>query len=457
MLFVKDKSFYRSFFRMMFVIALQNVIVYGVNLADNIMIGQYSENAMAGVNLANQIQFLLQMLVAGAAEGISVLASRSWGAKEIGPIRSLLAIGARVAILIPLILWAAAFFFPQACLGLFSNDAAVIAEGVDYLRIVSFSYICFGVSTVLLTLMRSVETVFLGFWISLSTLFVNIGLNYTLIGGHFGAPALGIRGAAIATLVARILEMLIALVYVFVFDKKIRLRPSYALRMDGVQFKNWFKIGTPVICSNAIWGIAMGTQTSILGHMGSEAIVASSVANTIFQIVVVFAQGSASSAAVLMGKTIGAGQKEKVRAYAVTMQLIFLVIGVCSGVMLFLLRDAIVGIYALSDQARLLSLQFIAVLSVTIVGTSYQMPCLTGIVRGGGDTKFVLKNDTIFMWLIVLPISSLTAFVFQGSPLLVFICLKSDQILKCFVAIVKVNRFKWIREFKNTSSIQEKT
>ena len=103
----------------------------------------------------------------------------------------------------------------------------------------------------------------------------------------------------------------------------------------------------------------------------------------------------------------------------------------------------------------MLSLQFIAVLSVTIVGTSYQMPCLTGIVRGGGDTKFVLKNDTIFMWLIVLPISALTAFVFQGSPLLVFICLKSDQILKCFVAVVKVNRFKWIREFKNTSSLQE--
>ena len=454
MLFVKDRNFYKSFFRMMFVIAMQNVVAYSVNLADNIMLGQYSETALAGVNISNQVQFLLQMLVAGAAEGISVLASRSWGAKKLQPIHSLLAIGARVAVFIPLCIWALAFFFPQWTLGLFSDDAAVVAEGVLYLRIVSFSYLCFGVSTVLLAMMRSVETVLLGFGITLSTLFVNIGLNYALIGGHFGAPALGIRGAAIATLAARLLEMLIAVVYVFVFDKKIRLRPKDCLRLDWVQVKSWFFIGMPVICSNAIWAFAMGMQTSILGHVDSLALVASSVSNTIYQIVIVFAQGSSSAAAVQIGKTIGSGRRDKVRGYAVTMQVIFLIIGAVSGLLLFLLRDLIVDIYGLSDAARALSLQFIGVLCVTIVGTSYQMPCLTGIVRGGGDTSFVLKNDTIFQWLIVLPLSWLAAFVLHLPAVAVFACLKSDQILKCFVAVVKVNRFRWIREFKNTSSAE---
>ena len=130
MLFVKDKTFYKSFFRMMFVIALQNVVAYSVNLADTVMLGQHSEIALAGVNISNQVQFLLQMLVAGAAEGISVLASRSWGAKKFAPIHSLLAIGARVAIGIPLLVWAVAFFFPDWTLRLFSEDPVVIAEGI---------------------------------------------------------------------------------------------------------------------------------------------------------------------------------------------------------------------------------------------------------------------------------------------------------------------------------------
>ncbi len=455
MLFVKDKAFYKSFFRMMFVIAMQNVIAYSVNLADSIMIGQYSEAALAGVNISNQVQFLLQMLVAGAAEGISVLTSRSWGAKKMAPIHSLLAIGARVAFIIPVAVWVASFFFPEAVLSLFSEDPVVIAEGVKYLQIVSFSYLCFGVSSVLLAMMRSVETVFLGFTITLSTLFVNIGLNYTLIGGHFGAPEMGIRGAAIATLAARLMETAIAFGYVFFVDKKIKLRFKDAMKLDWVQVKSWFSIGFPLICSNAIWAIAMGMQTSILGHVDSLALVASSVSNTIYQVVIVFAQGSASASSVLIGKTIGAGHKEKVRSYAITMQMVFLVVGVVSAALLWLVRGFIVDFFALSPEARDLSLQFIAVLCVTIIGTSYQMPCLTGIVRGGGDTKFVLKNDTIFQWFIVLPISWLAAFQFHLSPVVVFACLKSDQILKCFVAIVKVNRFKWIREFKNTSSSEK--
>lgn len=455
MLFVREKAFYKSFFRMMFVIAMQNVVAYSVNLADTVMLGQHSEMALAGVNISNQVQFLLQMLVAGAAEGISVLASRSWGAKKFAPIHSLLAIGARVAIGIPLLVWAVSFFFPEWTLGLFSEDPVVIAEGVKYLQIVSFSYICFGVSSVLLAMMRSVETVFLGFSITVSTLFVNIGLNYALIGGHFGAPALGIQGAAIATLAARIMETSIAFVYVFFVDKKIKLRFKDAVKLDWVQVKSWFSIGFPLICSNAIWAIAMGMQTSILGHVDSLALVASSVSNTIYQVVIVFAQGSASASAVLIGKTIGAGHKEKVRSYAITMQMVFLIVGVISGLLLYVVRDFIVGFFALSEAAKELTLLFITVQCVTIVGTSYQMPCLTGIVRGGGDTKFVLKNDTIFQWLIVLPISWLAAFKLNLAPVVVFACLKSDQILKCFVAIVKVNRFKWIREFKNTSSSEK--
>jgi Na+-driven multidrug efflux pump len=204
--------------------------------------------------------------------------------------------------------------------------------------------------------------------------------------------------------------------------------------------------------SNFIWGVAMVTQTSILGHMGAFAIAANSIATTIFQIVSVVVFASASATTVIIGKTIGEGRLDKIIAYAKTLQMLYLIIGLCTGVLLFITKDHVLDYYTISAEARVLALQFMTVLSITVCGTAYQMPSLTGIVRSGGDTKFVLYNDTIFMWLIVLPASALCAFVFDLSPLITFICLKSDQILKCFVAIIKVNRFRWIRAFDPYSS-----
>ncbi|GAE07166.1 Na++ driven multidrug efflux pump [Paenibacillus sp. JCM 10914] len=199
--------------------------------------------------------------------------------------------------------------------------------------------------------------------------------------------------------------------------------------------------------SNAIWGLAMGAQTAILGHMGESAIAANSIANTIFQMVTVIVYASASATAVIIGKTIGEGRMGTIKTYAKTLQLLYVLLGLVTGAVLFFIKDYVLGLYAISSEAKTLALHFMTVLSITVVGTAYQMPALTGIVRSGGDTRFVLYNDLIFMWLIVLPSSALCAFVFDLSPLTVFICLKSDQILKCFVAIVKVNRFRWIRAF----------
>lgn len=245
------------------------------------------------------------------------------------------------------------------------------------------------------------------------------------------------------------------MVYVFLVDKKIRIRPSQLLPTDWKMVKQYLRIGLPVLGSNAMWGIAMAVQTSILGHMGGTAIAANSIATTIFQIITVITYGSASASGVLIGKTIGEGQVEKVKAYAKTLQIIFLLIGICTGLILFFAKDAIISFYTVSQAAKELALQFMTVLSVTVVGTSYQMAVLTGVVRAGGDTSFVLKNDTIFMWGIVLPLSALSAFVWNLGPVMVFICLKSDQILKCFVAVVKVNRYRWIKSFENAKRPQK--
>ncbi|MBS4194282.1 MATE family efflux transporter [Lederbergia citri] len=456
-LFVREKSFYKTFFTLTVIIGLQNIITFGINLSDNLMIGGYSEYALSGVALANQIQFVLQMLVMGVGEGMVIMASRYWGAKNIVSIKKISSIGMRISILVGLIMWAIIFFFPEAVLSLFTKDANVISEGTKFLKIICFSYIFFSITSILIAILRSVETVKIGFILSISTLIINVCLNYILIYGHFGFPSLGVQGSAIATLTSRIIELMIIIIYVKRFDQKIYLKLRDFIHVELDLFKQYINLGSPIIMSNFIWGLAMAVQTAILGHMGAAAIAANSIATTVFGIVAVAVFASASATTVLIGKTIGEGNVNKIKSYAKTLQILYVIIGFFTGVLLFLTKGLVLDFYTISEEARSLALQFMTILSISVIGTAYQMPALTGIVRSGGDTKFVLINDTIFMWMIVLPASALCAFVFNLSPLITFICLKSDQILKCFVAIVKVNRFRWIRTFDSKENeIDEK-
>lgn len=270
--FVRDKSFYRTFFRLTCVIALQNVLVCLVNLVDNVMIGAYSENAMSGIALVNQIQFMLQMLINGAGEGLIVMASRYWGERNPDAIHKTISVGMWMGLAFSVLLWALVFFFPMPVLRLLTPEEPVLAEAMVYLRIVCFSYVFFAITQLLLASMRSVETVNVGFSVSVVALFVNIFLNYALIFGKFGFPALGTAGAAWATLIARMAETLVTVIYVRFIDKKLRLRLRTFLRIDTAVLKQYLHCGVPVILSSGVWGIGMAAQTAILGHMGASSI-----------------------------------------------------------------------------------------------------------------------------------------------------------------------------------------
>ena len=444
-LLVKDRSFYKAYWSMTAVIAMQNLITFAVNLADNIMIGGYSQNALSGVALVNQVQFLLTMIVGGVSNGIAVLGAQYWGKKQVDPIRRVTSIGMVLGIAAGLLMMLVCFFFPKQVLSVLTNEQSVIEEGAKYLVIICFSYLLFAVTNVFLGALRSVETVRIGFVVTLTALVFNVVLNYGLIYGRLGMPELGVEGAAIATLVSRVVEFLVVVVYIFVFDKKIRWKISGLFHLDGVLFRDYIRVGLPLILSSSIWGLAMSTQTAILGRLGGDTIAANSIATTIFQVASVLCYGSATASSVVIGKTVGEGDISRVKAYSKTLQIIYLFIGAVSGAALWLSKDLILGMYSINAATYDLAVQFIGVLSITIVGSSYQVACLTGIVTGGGDTKFVLINDLIHQWLIVIPAAFLSAFVFHFPVVITFACLKSDQILKCFVALVKVNRFRWIR------------
>ena len=440
-----DRYFYKTFFSLFAVVALQSLIVFSVNLADSIMLGSYSETAMSGVSLANQIQFLLQCLVNGVSNGLVVIASQYWGKQQTEPIRKVYAAALWAGVLISGTLAAAVLIAPTAVLGILSNEAAIVEAGAEYIRIMGWTYLIFAVSNLLIALMRSVESVKIGFITSLLALVVNISLNYLLIFGKAGFPEMGAVGAAWATFAARVVELIAVAVYVFFMDKKVRLKLADALRLEKDYVRDFIKAGLPLIGSGGSWGVAMSVQTAIIGRLGAAAIGANAIAAPVFQVVAVLYGSSGTASSVLIGKTVGEDDIPRVKRYTKKLQIMYLIIGVLSAGLLLALKSSILGLYSVTEETRALAAAFINILAVTVIGSAYEAPCLVGIVSGGGDTRFVLFNDLIFMWGLVLPLSFLSAFVFHWPIPVTFFILKADQIAKCFVAVVKVNRFRWIR------------
>ena len=444
-IFIKEPEFFKTFFRLLVVIALQQLAALVVNLVDNLMLGRYTELALSGATLVNQLQFVLQQVASAIGMGIVVLVSQYWGQKRIPEIKKIISVGMKFGMLIGVVFFILGLLIPEQLLSIFTGDRAVIAEGVRYLRIMVWTYLLFSVSNTLMYALQSVETVMIGTVMSLSTICINFCCNYCLIYGRLGAPELGIRGAAIATVISRSAELIMILVYVLFIDKKLRLRLRDLFSFDMTFLSDYVRVATPVILSGFLWGIAQAAQTAVLGHINAQVIAANSIAVTVSQVFAVFGMANANVASVVTGKTIGEGRLDKIRAYAKTMQGIFLCLGVTLGVLLFLFRKPIVGIYRISEETRALSLQFLAILSLTTLGSCYEYPVESGIISGGGSTKYPAIVDNLFMWLFTIPFSALSAFVFHFPPVVTYCFLKADQLLKCIPNGITVNRFRWVK------------
>lgn len=443
---IRDKKFYKFFMTLVVSLAFQNLLVYGVNLADNLMLGAYSEKALSGSALCNQIQFLLQMLVVGAGEGAVVLGSQYWGKKQYEPIVHIIGVTLRFGVGIAAILFMIVFVAPHQVLNLLTNDQAVITEGVKYLRIICFTYIIFTATNILTASLRAIGIVTIGYMISASTLVINICLNSCLIYGRWGFPQLGIRGAAYATLVSRCVELIIVILYLKYREHKLNLTLRKLIKIDTSYCRDYTKVSLPVLLNQAQWGVAQMIQTAVLGHLGAAAIAANSIAVIVFQVLSVVAYGAASASGITVGKTIGENNLDKLHDIVTTLQVIFLGIGIISGLLIYGVSTPILRVYHISIEAATLAKQFMCVLAVTTVGTSYQMACDNGIIRGGGDTSFSMKMNLISMWGIVVPCSCIAAFILKMPPVVVFAILKSDQIYKTIPVVIHLRKWNWVKK-----------
>lgn len=443
---MKDREFYKSFFRLYVVLVLQNIVTLSVNLADNIMLGSYGEVSLSGVTSVNQIQFLYQQLLIAFGDGMVIFCSQYWGKKQFAPMKKIIALAMRFGIAIAVILFAVISVFPEQAMLCFTSDRQIIEEGVRYLHTIRFTYLFFAVTQMLLAALRSTEVAGIALRLSVMALVVNCGINYVLIFGRFGAPELGVTGAAIGTLTARILECGILIFYVARKERYLRLKLTDSLKMDWQFLRDYLKITLPLLILCGLWGINTAMQTVVLGHMNSAAIAANSAASNLYLMVKSAAVGAASAASVVIGKTIGMGDGELVKKYARKLQILFVILGVTGGIFLYFIRIPILSLYDLSPEAMVLANHFLIILSVVYVFMAYQMPANAGIIKGGGCVEFGAKLDSICICLIVIPLSCYMAFVADVSPTVVVVCLNIDQFIKCVPVFWKVNYGKWMKK-----------
>lgn len=445
-MFTKDREFYRSFIRLCLALMLEQAVVLSVNLADNLMLGTYSEPALAGVAAVNQIQFVYQQMVYAIGGGVVVLSSQYWGQRRLGEIRNIVCTGVRLEMVVAALLFVAASIFPEALVRLFSTNDAIVAQGVDYLRIIRFSYPVFALTALLLNAMRVVESVRIALVVSAISLAVNCAINYLLIGGNLGAPEMGVRGAAIGTLAARVVECAIVVAFVL-RDQRLGLRMRDFFRKNSGLVKDFMCVTLPVLGSGLLWGVSNAMQTVILGHMDDSAIAAQSISNTVFLLLKVTAVGASSAASVLIGKTVGQGDMKRLKEYTRTLQCIFAGIGVLLAAAMLIIRTPLLGVYApkISQATYDLASVYMLIQAGVLLVTSYQMPVNTGIIRGGGDPKFIMYMDMISICFFI-PLAMLGGMAWGWSAIAVIVCVNIDQLIKCVPAAIRVNGYKWVHK-----------
>jgi putative MATE family efflux protein len=445
MLLVRDSSFYKRLLCLAIPLSLQNLLTFGVSFADNLMVGQLGEEAMAGLYLGTLVQLILQLILFGVENSMMVLNTQYWGKGDCKSIRQISAIGMHAGIFFAAAIALLTGFFPEMCLGWLTPDQGAITAGAPYLRVVAWAYVPFAVMMLLLSCLRSVEIVRIGLYDSIIALVVNVALNYIFIFGKFGCPAMGVKGAALGTVLARLVELSVVAWYAFCYDKRLGMKiRDFFCGWNHVFAHDLFKCGWPLMMGQVVWAINNFAQTAIIGQMNSIGIASASVADMANRLLWMGTTGVVAATGIITGKTIGEGKLDLMKQYAKTMQIIFLGIGIFSGSVIYFGQDLLLSFYSLKPDTIAMAKTILVVLAVIITGRCYQASCLLGLVRAGGDTSFVFKNDTFWVFCFVLPSAYIAQHYLHAPVWVVYACLSSDQITKCFVALWKVNSFNWM-------------
>ncbi len=440
-----QKEFYKKVFALVIPMALQNLINVGVSATDVVMLGKVSEQVLSGCSLGGQVFFIFNLFLFGTASGVSVLTAQYWGKRDTDSIEKLLGIVMRLAVTAGLIFMLASFFFPARIMYVFTDEPEIIAEGVKYLKIIAFTYPMVALSMTYLNLIRSIERVLISTVVYGLSLLLNFVVNGILIFGLFGAPRLGIVGAAIGTLCARFLELAIMLFYAFFRNRVVRIRLSCFLHPDKSLLRDFLKYSSPVVVNEFMWGAGYSAIAAIIGHMGSSAVAANSVAQVMRQLATVVVFGIGSATAILIGKAIGENKQKEAELYAGRLIRLTVCFGLLGGLLVFLLRPLLIRGFGYTGVTASYMNSFLLMMSYYVVAHSINGTFIIGIFRGGGDTRFGMFLDSGILWGCSILFGFLAAFVWKLSVLAVYFVLLIDEIVKFPLCCIRYRQKKWLR------------
>ena len=420
------KTFYKQVFMLIIPMAIQNLINVGVTAADVMMLGRVGEDVLSG--------------------SATVMTAQYWGKRDTRSIEKIMGIGMLMAVSAGLIFTVLSQLFPVQLLSIYTNDANVIAEGVKYLRVVSLSYILMAMTQVYLYIMRSIERVVIATIVYSTSLVINVLLNALLIFGLFGFPELGIVGAAIATLVSRIVEFLIVIVYATKKNKVVRFKIGDMLHLDKILFKDFLVYAAPVIINELLWGLGSSTNTAIIGHMGSAAVAANSVAQMARQLAMVVCFGVSQATAIYLGKTIGEKKFELAKVYGKKFLKLSIIVGAAGGALILLAAPVINNFMTLSPEAQRYVKFMFFVMSYFSLCMSINTTLIVGVLRSGGDTKYGMLVDLGGMWGFSILLGAIAAFKLHASVEVVYIILMSDEVVKIPMSVARFRSNKWIKD-----------
>ena len=445
-LFVKDSAFYKRAAVIAIPISLQSVITIGVNLADTVMVGALGENTLSATALANQFVNIFHICCMGIGMGASVLTARFWGMKDIQSLKKTITLMLRLCIgLATIVFMLPTIFAPEFLMKIYTRDAAVIAEGVLYYKWMIPCYLLQGLSLTCTIVLRSVGQVKIPLYSSIGAFFVNIFFNYVFIFGKLGFPEMRIEGAGIGTLIARFFEFAFICGYFFIIDKKICYRIKDITMKCRDLLHDYITISLPVFVSDTLLALGNSAVAMVMGEIGKEFVSANSITVVTQQLSTVLIQGICHAGCIMTGHTLGQGDKKKAQEQAWTFFSLGVVIGAVAGGIILIISRPVIGMYNITEETRMIAQQLMNSIALIVVFQAVNSILTKGVLRGGGDTKFLMVADILFLWIVSVPFGALAGLVWHLDAFWIYFLLKVDQVIKAVWCVFRLKSGKWIK------------
>lgn len=409
------------------------------------MLGFLDQTALSAVSLATQVQFVLNLFFTALTIGATVLAAQYWGKQDRESVEEVLCIALKISFLISMVFFMAAFFFPRALMQIFTNEMPLIEAGIPYLRIVSWSYLFMGFSQIYLCIMKNSGRTAKSTIYGSSALVLNVLLNAMLIFGLLGFPKMEIAGAALATTIARAVELFLT-IFENVKTGVVRVRLKYFCSNFVRLKRDYYRYTMPVLANELVWGCGFTMFSVIMGHLGSDAVAANAVANIVKNMIACVCLGIGSGSGILVGNELGGGNLETARKYGRLLCKISLITGAVSGLFILLSSPLVLMFTAsLTEQAHTCLQIMLYICSYYMIGKSINSTVIAGIFCAGGDTKFGLICDAVTMWIIIIPLGAFAAFILHLPILAVYFLLNLDELIKLPAVYRHYKQYEWVK------------